>query len=289
VFVTNMPAGGLGGSVGGAAKGGLLGGLAKGAGVLGITAIAAGAVALVHNDLTQRNAKIAEGLAPQLDKFTGENNLSRRELTTALAGVRGKIGELESLPFFAPGRDESLAAVREIEAGLVAELELTRNAIRTSSSEQTAAYARFRQQEMSASHTREERVASVLERFQSQERDTENATRARIENLERLSGEASEGARAAAAKAQQDAANQKGAIEAVRSEAVTFRGASVAATGRSEAAARNAGLITASASIAAANRIVGAIWAARPVIQSTTIVNQTTNNNRNSTNASRHR
>jgi TP901 family phage tail tape measure protein len=250
VFVTNFPPGiGLGGAAGGAAAG--AGGITAAA----VAGVAASAAAVVGAAVVTQKLIVE----PELQKQAGTNIVNTRaliargdakELTDAINGIKGDIDKLDPLKraLFELNAD----GVKTHTEGLIAALEGTL-----------------------AKVTKTDQTVKALNAVRLEQQTG-------LASVARLSGEASEGVRAAAAKARVDSQAQVRESETTRTSLRT-------AIARDEAAARNSGIIAASAMGVAATRIVAAIFAARPVIQSTTVVNQTTVSNRYSQPPSRYR
>lgn len=245
VFVTNMGVGGMGGGLPGAA-GGI--GLKTLLGGLGITALAAAAVGIVwsevNNNSTQQSQDLQDTLNRDIDKKTPE------QLLTALKGVEQGIADIQSNPLLVLVQGDALTNLQEMRNSLKAKLEAPALVSFRESERNFADPALAKQDYTNA-------LAAAITPLSGDTRSEGIATRNALSKIQ------AEQADAVIAFRDGERATSSGLDDVA--------GKSTSAGVRAATAARQAGDTTAAAMRAAAAAIVAAVYAARPIVNSTTV------------------
>jgi len=246
VNVVGGGAGGLAGKAGGAAAGIGVGTLLAGA---ALTAAAVAAVAAVQQDQSGKNTEISAGIKTGLDNSIAGKSLP--ELRTAMAGVDQGIKDLSSNPLYALVQGEALDNLRSMKTSLAAQIANT-----------TGGSGNVKEDRNKPVEPVAPAVAKLRTEFMSN-----------IANLRKgLEGKGDKTITSVeAAKAAVNASKDRLTAAAAETKRETSRGAMLTAS-----ASRLGASQTSLATMFGSARIVSAIYANRPVINTNVNVNATT-------------
>jgi TP901 family phage tail tape measure protein len=313
VFVTNWPMGGLGGGGIGGGKGGGVRGFIGGAGGLLAAGVAAGLAveAIAIWDQTNRNStEQAQGIRANVDAQIAGNR-STEELKTSLAAVETGINQIQANPLLTLVQGEALDHLRSMQSDLKTEItnrekwykappgkgppsvrvppkpgtvmKPTMDPPRASSTDARPIVSAITATG-AAQRAELGNIKNGLATLKTNAATQSAAQKAELANIKNATATQTQqqNARAAAQIAVTTAGNMlsvfQSASQALRDAGQ--RAATVTAGTTAASASRTAGYTVSGAMSSAASRIVGAIYAARPIIQSTNVVNNYTRTQR---------
>lgn len=290
VFVTNWPMGGLGGGggiLGGAGgKAGRLGGFIRG---LGGAALTVGAGFLweraidIWGETNDRSTEQAQTAHQSLNKMIGQG-ASLDAMRSSLAAVNTGINQIQSNPLLTIVQGQALDELKGMRSELQAAIEekarpiINKQAPANAAANQRSIATREAQRTPIAADPKTTKVVgdkiqattNAVKNAQSIQSRENSAQKTELQNIKTTTNTGFL-AQSTATAAQTLLQGVYAAGQAIRD--ATIKTATDTAGTKAASASKSAGSTVSSSMSSAASRIVGAIWAARPIVQSTTVIN----------------